>query len=462
MATSGGNHIMKRSLRSIASFILVLFVAAFTMPLCMADAKETQSEWDITEVKKGVVRIFYADDMDDPTYSWTGSGFGVGTVGEETEYFITNRHVVFDDETGKIVDRVYILLDDDAVHLYEHLEIDNGYVTGGEIEWSINKDHLIPCKVLFPRDNDPEFPDYAIIQAERKVPGRVALPLRWTDEVKDASTVWAVGYPASADDLYNNNSTSDLDENYSGVVEDNYDYEADVEGSQLTKGTIISRGSSKSFGGTYLLTHTAQINGGNSGGPLLTDDGYVIGINTYARNRNQDTGVGEYGQSVYIDYAMDRLDKLEIKYNVTSDESEEDEKAPNLLLTVIISAAAIAVIAVLAIVLVHHSRNSTAFRLQGLTGYYGGRRFPIDKRIRIGREPSANDLVYPEGLGVSRVHCQLVIDKDALYLEDLGSSNGTFFQERRLAPNQRVQLHPGDKFYIAQSSESFRIDLKRL
>ena len=272
---------MKKTLRFVASLLLVMFIATLTMPLCMADGGKTpEEEWDITEVKKGVVRIFYAENLNDPSVSWTGSGFGVGTVGEETDIFVTNRHVVFDDETGKIVDKVYILLDNDAVKYVE---------TDRDVYLEVNQKHLVACTVLFPTDSDPEYPDYAIIKAEEKVEGRVALPLLWADEVKDGTSVWAVGYPGSGDLVRNIELTDDSA---------SYNYEADIDKSQLTRGEISSRGQNKRHNGTYELTHTAQINGGNSGGPLVTDDGQVIGINTYKFNAVDEDAVGEFSLSI--------------------------------------------------------------------------------------------------------------------------------------------------------------------
>lgn len=43
---------------------------------------------------------------------------------------------------------------------------------------------------------------------------------------------------------------------------------------------------------------------------------------------------------------------------------------------------------------------------------------------------------------VSRQHCKLLIDGVKVFIEDLGSSNGTFVNRRRI--QQRTSLTPGD------------------
>lgn len=60
-----------------------------------------------------------------------------------------------------------------------------------------------------------------------------------------------------------------------------------------------------------------------------------------------------------------------------------------------------------------------------------GRREDCDLRIPLGE--------------VSRKHCRLVRDGDALKLEDLGSSNGTFLNGQRV---QEAQLNPGDTIQV--------------
>lgn len=43
---------------------------------------------------------------------------------------------------------------------------------------------------------------------------------------------------------------------------------------------------------------------------------------------------------------------------------------------------------------------------------------------------------YAIDRGVSRVHCQLTIKDKQLYITDLGSTNGTYLNSRRLKPNE--------------------------
>jgi hypothetical protein len=46
--------------------------------------------------------------------------------------------------------------------------------------------------------------------------------------------------------------------------------------------------------------------------------------------------------------------------------------------------------------------------------------------------------------GVSRRHARLFIHDRGLYIQDLGSTNGTFINERQLQPESPYRLHDGD------------------
>jgi hypothetical protein len=70
-------------------------------------------------------------------------------------------------------------------------------------------------------------------------------------------------------------------------------------------------------------------------------------------------------------------------------------------------------------------------------------RFPIEKPlIRIGADEQ-NDLIVTDDEFVSRKHASIRYEEGTLYLSDLGSSNGTFRNDTRLA-QASVTLAPGD------------------
>jgi len=72
------------------------------------------------------------------------------------------------------------------------------------------------------------------------------------------------------------------------------------------------------------------------------------------------------------------------------------------------------------------------------------RDFGVEKpRIVIGRTSSC-DLRIPLS-SVSRQHCEVSVDGDAIKLRDLGSSNGTFHNHIRV---QEASLHAGDEIVI--------------
>ena len=428
---------MKRRSRVCAFFAaLTLCVSMLLIPV----TAQAASEINYQEAKKGVVRIYYVDSFDNPTTDWSGSGFGIGKIGKETDIFVTNRHVVFDENTGKIVDTVYIPIEDGAIQfIYDGM----GYFDHVNVDW----DRVVRCKVLYPTDDDPAFPDIAILQAERPVEGRIALPLKSSFEVEDGTQIYAIGYPGSSD------LTEGFREEEQSYVED---YKASIASSTITNGIVARSTRFFSANDTYVFHHTAHINHGNSGGPLVLSDGTVVGVNTYGITY-EDSSVSEYSLAVYIDYAMNKLDELGIEYNVTSS---------GWFLYLWIGIAVLVVAAgIITILLVRKKNKNTApkpeqYRLQGMSGVFHDKRVKIPGMLRIGRNPAENDLIYPSTTpGISGRHCRLFFEDNKLYLEDAGSSYGTYINGVKLQPGQRWELKAGDSFYLVEPANSFRIEV---
>jgi hypothetical protein len=85
----------------------------------------------------------------------------------------------------------------------------------------------------------------------------------------------------------------------------------------------------------------------------------------------------------------------------------------------------------------------------GMVGPYAGRSFDATgDEITVGREPG-NTICLEQDSSVSRRHAKLTRQGDALTVEDLGSTNGTFVNGRKVeAP---TTLSPGDTVQFGQS-----------
>jgi serine/threonine protein kinase len=76
------------------------------------------------------------------------------------------------------------------------------------------------------------------------------------------------------------------------------------------------------------------------------------------------------------------------------------------------------------------------------------------------RDPSIPDidlwaLGLEEARTASRRHCRIFVDGDKYYLEDLGSMNGTFLNERQLEPNVRQLLKVSDRIMAGRVALTF-------
>jgi pSer/pThr/pTyr-binding forkhead associated (FHA) protein len=84
-------------------------------------------------------------------------------------------------------------------------------------------------------------------------------------------------------------------------------------------------------------------------------------------------------------------------------------------------------------------------------GGRAGESFTIeDDRVSIGRSPDAG--VFLDDVTVSRNHALLVKRRDGLYIDDLGSLNGTYVNRRRIESHR---LQDGDEIQIGKYKLSY-------
>jgi len=89
-----------------------------------------------------------------------------------------------------------------------------------------------------------------------------------------------------------------------------------------------------------------------------------------------------------------------------------------------------------------------SYFLRFISGKYQGGEFPLinDKPIVVGRS-SELDMVLVEDM-VSRKHARIIMQQDQIWIEDLGSTNGTFVNGEKI---KRSRLKEGDRILIGTS-----------
>lgn len=338
-------------------------------------------------------------------YYGTGTGFGVGRSGADAQIFVTNNHVI-SDKQNKPYDQVYIFVDN--ANLYDESSV-------------------VPCRILYA---DPQV-DLAIIQAEAPIPGVGTLPLRSAKEIKTGDDVYALGFPAIADELADSNHYT-------------------VDDITVTDGIVSRR---LQIGGVDYMAHTAKINHGNSGGPLIDTAGNVVGINTLGIADVENADLRCYAFD--IDYAIDVLEQLELPYT---------KAAGNVgglsLAAVAAIGVGIAVVLVLAVVLLLRKKQSgkvPKVLIQAICGPLQGQSWELLTSLSIGRNPGENIVLPPDTSGISRRHCLLARRGDQVTVTDLGSSYGTFLNGSRITANQPVAVPNGAVLSLASNAVQFRL-----
>jgi FHA domain len=79
---------------------------------------------------------------------------------------------------------------------------------------------------------------------------------------------------------------------------------------------------------------------------------------------------------------------------------------------------------------------------------HAGRTYDLDDELTIGRSPGCG-VAMPEDIYTSTLHARLFRRNDQLWVEDLGSTNGTFVNSERIT--QAVRLGKGDLLQIGST-----------
>jgi hypothetical protein len=77
-----------------------------------------------------------------------------------------------------------------------------------------------------------------------------------------------------------------------------------------------------------------------------------------------------------------------------------------------------------------------------------GRNYDLDDELTIGRSPGCG-VAMPEDIYTSTLHARLFRRNDQLWVEDLGSTNGTFVNSEQIT--QAVRLGKGDHLQIGST-----------
>ena len=245
---------MKRKLRTIAGLMCAIFMFS-CIPFFPGASASAAELTPVEQTQYGVVRVINI--ISETAYSIsyaTGTGFCVGNEGDAAQYFVTNNHCVEDN-----LNEVYVSITD----------------------W----DGKIKAEVLY-RDATN---DLAIIKTSSVIADRHPVVLMSPSELNKSQDVWCIGFPGVIDDF------SDKGESLSSTIDD----------ITITKGTVSNP--RYRTGGVSAILTDCIINHGNSGGPMVDEYGFVVGINTWGLSDGMNCAIS-------IDYTMAALDMQGLPY----------------------------------------------------------------------------------------------------------------------------------------------------
>lgn len=100
-------------------------------------------------------------------------------------------------------------------------------------------------------------------------------------------------------------------------------------------------------------------------------------------------------------------------------------------------------------------KDSNKIVITIMSGVEDGREIEIKNfPVTLGRLED-NSICLPYDSKISRHHARITREGDSFWLEDCGSTNGTFLNEKRI--NEKALLNPGDMFLIGKTWLKFMV-----
>ncbi len=409
-----------------------------------------------TEVRESVAAIATYLEIDGvgDLYS-SGTCFFVGKKDENPQYLVTNNHVIADYIDFGSGEAQTLTLEDGSQHAvrvtmrvyYDANDYEEAYVVAHD-----------------------EIKDIAVLRLGNPTMKRKAIVLEIPTENVVGATVYAVGYPGLSD----NAAMSPVSQ--WGVTD-----------ATVTTGTV-SRLLTASGTGVRQLQLDAVIQHGNSGGPLVNVDGYLIGINASGVTNTSVTGnsieIESVNYAINIEELIPMLDNNGVPYEIRPDK--------NLVLPLILGGAAVIVLLVVLVIALAGRKKTTAKNtspaspeqiapgngavgsihpaaalhpaIRSMAVQHNGGRISIgNDPVLIGRDTTACKIVYKEGTpGISARHCSVVWEPQTgdFLLTDLRSTYGTYLSDgQKLTPGVPYRLRAGDSFYLGEPANTLRVEM---
>lgn len=411
---------MKKKITAL--LLTVLLVCSLIVPA------SAEMELDARNSVVVVTSLLHTDGAGSESYGW-GTGFFIND-----QYLVTNHHVIEPFlEFGAGADTEVIREDGLVTRAYSEIRV--YYESGRFIEAFL---------VTFDEDKD-----LAILKLDAPTTERTALKLMIPNEEMVGTSVYAVGFPGIAENWFAR-ATESWGKNDATV----------------TAGTI-SRLYTKSGTGQQNIQTDCDIKHGNSGGPLVTSDGYVVGVSTWSVSNAGDMEQVNY--AVNISEVVTLLTVFGIKHTLVT--------APAGNNTILIIAAVAAGLIAVALIVFFVSKNKKKKAAERVPvapvlkpvirsfsqANYGASAVVPAQPILVGRN-NVCALRFPSNTpGISGSHCSVQWDDAAqvFVVTDLSSTYGTYLMSgQRMQPNQPYRMRAGDKIYLGDKSNIITLSVE--